>query len=53
MAKKNPEMHKNAKQKAYEEKQARQGHKVVMSIIAGLIILALFYMVWIYMIMGV
>ncbi len=52
MAKKNSEVHKNAKQKAYEEKQARQGHKIVLGIIIGLIVLAIFYMVWVIWMMG-
>lgn len=42
MAKVN-EKHLNAKQKAYEEKQAKQGEKIIAWIIGGLIVLAIVY----------
>ena len=45
MAKKNPE-HQNAKQRAYAEKQAQQGDKIVKWIFFVLIGMALVYMIW-------
>ncbi len=54
MAKKNQEeKHLNAKQKAYEQKQAKQGEKIVKWIIGVLILLAIFYIGWVYWMMGV
>ena len=49
----NDERHLNAKQRAYEEKQARQGDKIVKWIIGVLILLAVFYIGWAYWKMGV
>ncbi|MBP3788245.1 MAG: hypothetical protein J6I52_01330 [Prevotella sp.] len=44
--KKLEEKHQNAKQKAYAEKQAQQGDKIVKWIFFVLIGLALVYMIW-------
>ena len=46
------EKHLNAKQKAYEEKQAKQGDRIVKWIIGVLILLAFFYIGWLYFMMG-
>ncbi len=46
------EKHLNAKQKAYEEKQAKQGDRIVKWIIGVLILLAFFYIGWVYFMMG-
>jgi uncharacterized membrane protein len=43
---KQEEKHQNVKQKAYEQKQARQGEKIVKWIFGILILLALVYMFW-------
>jgi cell division protein FtsL len=43
---KQEEKHLNAKQKAYEQKQARQGEKVVKWIFAVLVLLAFCFMVY-------
>lgn len=43
---KKEEKHLNAKQKAYQEKQARKGETIIKWIIGVLIALALFYAVW-------
>lgn len=46
MAKKEQEKHLNAKQKAYEQKQEKQGRKVVGWIFGLLIALAVFYVIF-------
>ena len=46
------EKHLNAKQKAYEEKQAKQGDRIVKWIIGVLILLAIFYIIWAFFMMG-
>lgn len=47
MSKKNQEeKYQNAKQKAYAEKQAKKGDKIVKWIFFVLILLAFAYMVW-------
>ena len=46
MAKKQEEKHLNAKQKAYEKKQAAKGELIIKWIIGVLIALAIFYMGW-------
>ena len=38
--------HQNAKQKAYEEKQEKQGRKVVAWIFGALLALAIFYVIF-------
>jgi hypothetical protein len=50
---KKEEKHLNAKQKAYEQKQAQKGEKIVKWIIISLILLALCYIGWVYWMMGV
>ena len=53
MSKKNSEeLHQNAKQKAYAEKQAQKGDKIVKWIFFSLILLALAYMIWAIVIFG-
>lgn len=53
MSKKNQEeKHLNAKQRAYEEKQAKQGDRIVKWIIGVLILLAIFYIIWAFFMMG-
>ena len=44
--KKQEEKHLNAKQRAYEKKQAQQGEKVVKWIFGVLILLAILYMAY-------
>ena len=39
-------VHQNAKQKAYAEKQAQKGDKIVKWIFGVLVLLAVIYMVW-------
>jgi len=46
MAKKEVAKHLNAKQKAFEEKQEKQGRKVVAWIFALLLALAVFYVIF-------
>lgn len=46
MAKKEQVKHLNAKQKAYEQKQEKQGRKVVAWIFGLLIALAVFYVIF-------
>ncbi|UKK48320.1 hypothetical protein L6475_14155 [Prevotella sp. E9-3] len=54
MSKKNQEeKHLNAKQRAYEEKQAKQGDRIVKWIIGVLILLAFFYIIWAFFMMGI
>lgn len=54
MANKNQEVrHLNAKQLAYEQKQAKKGDKIVTWIIISLLILAVFYIGWVYWMMEV
>jgi uncharacterized membrane protein len=50
---KKEEKHLNAKQKAYEEKQAVKGERIIKWIIGCLILLAIFYIGWVYWMMGV
>ncbi len=50
---KNGEKHLNAKQRAYQEKEAQKGDKIVKLIMAGLILLAVFYVIWLIATMGV
>jgi hypothetical protein len=47
MSKKN-----NAKREAYAKKQEEQGRKVVIGIFAGLIVLAVIYLVWTFAMMS-
>ena len=54
MANKNLEVkHLNAKQKAYELKQAKKGDRIVKWIIIVLILLAIFYIGWVWWMMGI
>jgi uncharacterized membrane protein len=54
MAKNNhEEKHLNAKQKAYEQKQAKKGDRIVKWIIGILILLAIFYIGWVWWMMGI
>ena len=46
MSKRKEEVHQNAKQKAYAEKQAQKGDKIVKWIFGVLILLAVVYMFW-------
>ena len=46
MSKRKQEVHQNAKQKAYAEKQAQKGDKIVKWIFGVLVLLAVIYMVW-------
>ena len=42
----------NAKREAYAKKQEEQGRKVVAWIFGGLIVLAIIYLVWTFMMMA-
>ena len=46
MAKKETEKRMNAKQKAFAEKQEKEGRKVVNWIFGALIVLAIIYAIW-------
>ena len=52
MSKKNEEKHLNAKQQAYEKKQAQKGETVIKWIIGVLIALAVCYMGWTFWLMS-
>lgn len=49
---KQEEIHQNAKQKAYAEKQAQKGDKIVKWIFGVLVLLAVVYMIWASIIVG-
>jgi hypothetical protein len=50
--KKQEEKHLNAKQLAYEKKEAQKGELIIKWIIGVLIALAVCYMVWTFYLMG-